>query len=46
MLGTSRVITSNAGVVCYDADFTPFGGYNNSAFLLEGSNDPVGGRST
>jgi RHS repeat-associated protein len=25
-LGTSRVITTNAGVVCYDADFTPYGG--------------------
>jgi RHS repeat-associated protein len=25
-LGTSRVITTNAGVVCYDADFYPFGG--------------------
>jgi RHS repeat-associated protein len=26
LLGTSRVITSNTGVVCYDADFYPFGG--------------------
>jgi RHS repeat-associated protein len=26
LLGTSRVITSNAGVVCYDADFYPYGG--------------------
>jgi RHS repeat-associated protein len=26
MLGTSRVITQNNGTVCYDADFTPFGG--------------------
>ena len=26
MLGTSRVITSNTGVVCYDADFYPYGG--------------------
>ncbi len=26
LLGTSRVITTNAGVVCYDADFYPFGG--------------------
>jgi RHS repeat-associated protein len=25
-LGSSRVITSNTGVVCYDADFYPFGG--------------------
>ena len=25
-LGTSRVIASSSGVVCYDADFTPFGG--------------------
>jgi RHS repeat-associated protein len=25
-LGTSRVITNNTGVVCYDADFYPFGG--------------------
>jgi RHS repeat-associated protein len=33
MLGTSRVITTNAGVVCYDADFYPYGGersYTNS----------------
>jgi RHS repeat-associated protein len=26
LLGTSRVITSNIGVVCYDADFYPYGG--------------------
>jgi RHS repeat-associated protein len=26
LLGTSRVITTNAGVVCYDADFYPYGG--------------------
>jgi RHS repeat-associated protein len=26
LLGTSRVITTNSGVVCYDADFYPFGG--------------------
>ena len=26
LLGTSRVITTNTGVVCYDADFYPFGG--------------------
>jgi len=26
MLSTSRVITTNSGVVCYDADFYPFGG--------------------
>jgi RHS repeat-associated protein len=25
-LGTSRIVTTNTGVVCYDADFTPFGG--------------------
>ena len=25
LLGTSRVLTTNAGVVCYDADFYPFG---------------------
>jgi RHS repeat-associated protein len=25
-LGTSRVITTNTGVVCYDADFYPYGG--------------------
>src|SRR5262249_31779379 len=25
MLGTSRVVTTNTGVVCYDADFYPFG---------------------
>jgi len=25
-LGTSRVITTNTGAVCYDADFYPFGG--------------------
>jgi RHS repeat-associated protein len=26
LLGTSRVITTNSGVVCYDADFYPYGG--------------------
>ena len=26
MLGSSRVITTNTGVVCYDADFYPYGG--------------------
>lgn len=26
MLNTSRVVTTNTGVVCYDADFTPYGG--------------------
>jgi RHS repeat-associated protein len=26
LLGTSRVITSNTGAVCYDADFYPYGG--------------------
>jgi len=26
MIGTSRVITTNSGVVCYDADFYPYGG--------------------
>jgi RHS repeat-associated protein len=26
MLGTSRILTTNAGVVCYDADFYPYGG--------------------
>ncbi len=26
LLGTSRVNTTNAGVVCYDADFYPYGG--------------------
>jgi RHS repeat-associated protein len=26
LLGTSRVTTTNTGVVCYDADFYPFGG--------------------
>lgn len=33
LLGTSRVITTNSGAVCYDADFYPFGGeaaYTNS----------------
>jgi len=33
LLGTSRVITTNSGVVCYDADFYPYGGersYTNS----------------
>ncbi len=32
-LGSSRVVTQSNGVVCYDADFTPFGGelpYTNS----------------
>lgn len=26
LLGTSRVLTTNTGTVCYDADFYPFGG--------------------
>jgi RHS repeat-associated protein len=26
MLGTSRVLTTNTGSVCYDADFSPYGG--------------------
>ncbi|MGB7283740.1 MAG: RHS repeat-associated core domain-containing protein [Candidatus Acidiferrum sp.] len=26
MLGTSRLITTNSGAVCYDADFDPYGG--------------------
>ena len=26
MLGTSRVVTTSNGVVCYDADFYPYGG--------------------
>src|SRR5207245_6354220 len=26
LLGTSRVIATNTGAVCYDADFYPFGG--------------------
>jgi RHS repeat-associated protein len=26
LLGTSRITTTNTGVVCYDADFYPFGG--------------------
>jgi RHS repeat-associated protein len=26
LLGTSRVMTSSTGVVCYDADFDPYGG--------------------
>jgi RHS repeat-associated protein len=33
LLGTSRVITANTGIVCYDADFYPYGGertYTNS----------------
>jgi len=25
-LGTARVVTTNTGVVCYDADFSPYGG--------------------
>ena len=25
-LGSSRVVTQSNGVVCYDSDFTPFGG--------------------
>ncbi|MGO9641417.1 MAG: RHS repeat-associated core domain-containing protein [Candidatus Acidiferrales bacterium] len=25
-LGTSRIVTTNTGVVCYDADFYPYGG--------------------
>ena len=34
MLGTSRVIFTSAGVLCYDADFYPFGGeraYTNTS---------------
>ena len=33
MLGTSRVLATNTGVACYDADFYPYGGervYTNS----------------
>jgi RHS repeat-associated core domain len=33
MLGTSRVLTTNTGTVCYDSDFSPYGGeraYTNS----------------
>jgi RHS repeat-associated protein len=33
MLGSSRIVTTNTGAVCYDADFYPFGGertYTNS----------------
>ena len=26
LLGTSRVLTTNTGIVCYDADFYPYGG--------------------
>jgi len=26
LLGTSRILTTNTGVVCYDADFYPYGG--------------------
>jgi RHS repeat-associated protein len=26
MLGSSRIVTTNTGAVCYDADFYPFGG--------------------
>ena len=26
LLGTSRIVTQSNGVVCYDADFSPFGG--------------------
>ncbi|MGA2482829.1 MAG: RHS repeat-associated core domain-containing protein [Candidatus Acidiferrales bacterium] len=26
MLGSSRVVTTNTGVVCHDADFYPYGG--------------------
>lgn len=29
LLDTSRVITTNTGVVCYDADFYPYGGERN-----------------
>jgi len=42
-LGSSRVVTQNNGTVCYDADFTPFGGerpYTNTcsqnAYKFEG----------
>src|SRR5260370_42452295 len=33
MLGTSRMLATDSGVVCYDADFYPYGGerpYNNT----------------
>jgi RHS repeat-associated protein len=44
LLGTSRVVTTNTGGVCYDADFYPFGGertpYTNTctqnAYKFEG----------
>ena len=44
LLGSSRVVTTNSGVVCYDADFYPFGGertpYTNTctqnAYKFEG----------
>ena len=42
MLGSSRVMTTNTGTTCYDADFDPFGGehaYTNScsqAYKFEG----------
>jgi RHS repeat-associated protein len=26
LLGSSRIVTTNTGIVCYDADFTPYGG--------------------
>jgi len=42
-LGSSRVVTTNTGAVCYDADFTPFGAertYTNTctqnAYKFEG----------
>ncbi len=41
-LGSSRVMTTNTGTVCYDADFTPYGGeraYTNTcanAYKFEG----------
>jgi len=31
LLGTSRVTTTNTGVVCYDADFYPYGGERSYA---------------
>jgi RHS repeat-associated protein len=44
LLGTSRVVTTNTGAVCYDADFYPYGGerppYTNTctqnAYKFEG----------
>jgi RHS repeat-associated protein len=31
LLGTSRIITTNTGAVCYDADFYPYGGERSYA---------------